>query len=44
MRKLREIFAKDKDFLMCLIKPKPTFLGDKIPITGNGDVTNDKEL
>ena len=44
MRNLREIFARDKDFFMCLIKPNPKFLGDKIPITGNGDETNDKQL
>ena len=44
LRNLREIIARDKDFLMCIIKPKPAFLGEKISITGNGDITNDKEL
>ena len=44
MRNLREIIARDKDFFMCLIKPNPKFLGNKIPITGNGDETNDKQL
>lgn len=38
---LREMLARNKDFISCLIKPKPTFLGDAIPISGNGDVTND---
>ncbi len=44
VRNAREIIARNKDFLICLFKPKPTFLGDKIPITGNGNLTNDKEL
>ncbi len=44
MRNLREILARDKDFIMCIIKPKSTFLGEKIPITGDGNVTNDKKL
>ena len=39
---LREIIARDKDFFSTIIKPKPTYLGDKIPISGNGDLTNDK--
>ena len=40
-RKIREIFARDKDFIKCIFKPKPTYLGDTIPVSGNGDVTND---
>lgn len=39
-RELREILARNKDFFYCLIKPEPTFLGDSIPIGGNGDLTN----
>lgn len=42
MRDLREILARDKDWLKCIIKPKPTYLGDTIPVSGNGDITNDK--
>ena len=42
-REVREILARDKDFVKCLFRPEPTFLGEPIPITGNGDVTNDKE-
>lgn len=42
MRDLREILARDKDWFKCIIKPKPTYLGDTIPVSGNGDVTNDK--
>ena len=41
-REAREVLARNKDFIKCIFKPEPTFLGDKIPITGNGDVTNDK--
>ena len=40
-RELREIFARNKDFLKCILKPKPKYLGEEIPITGNGNVTND---
>lgn len=43
MREFREILARNKDFLKCIFKPKPTFLGDVIPVSGNGDVTNDKK-
>lgn len=42
-RDVREILARCKDFGMCLFKPEPTYVGDVIPITGNGDVTNDKK-
>lgn len=41
-RDLREILARDKDFLYCLFKPSPKYLGDAIPVSGNGDITNDK--
>lgn len=40
-RDLREILARDKDFLKCIFKPKPTYLGDKIPVSGDGNLTND---
>ena len=40
-REIREILARDKDFIKCIFKPKPTYLGDTIPVSGNGDVTND---
>ena len=38
----RELLARNKDFFYCIAKPEPTKLGGKIPITGNGDVTNDR--
>ncbi len=41
MREYREILARCKDFVITIFKPKPTYLGEKIPITSNGDITND---
>ena len=42
-RELREILARNKDFIKCIFKPQPTYLGDTIPVSGSGDVTNDRE-
>lgn len=42
MRDLREIVARNKDFVKVIFKPEPTYLGEAIPISGNGDFTNDK--
>ena len=41
-REIREILARNKDFVKCIFKPEPTYLGDTIPVSGNGDLTNDK--
>ena len=43
-REAREILARNKDFVYTIIKPKPTYLGKEIPVSGNGDITNDKKL
>lgn len=40
-RELREILARVKDFFKCIIKPEPTYLGESIPISGDGNLTND---
>lgn len=40
-RDLREVLARDKDFITGIIKPAPTHLGNSIPVNGNGNVTND---
>lgn len=40
-REIREILARDKDFVKCIFKSKPTYLGESIPVSGNGDLTND---
>ena len=41
IRDLREILARVKDFFTVIFKPEPTYLGEAIPIDGNGDLTND---
>lgn len=40
-RNIRELLARVKDFLYVIVKPEPTYLGDTIPVSGDGDVTND---
>ena len=39
---MREPVARVKDFIWCIVKPKPTYLGDPIPITSSGALTDDK--
>jgi vancomycin permeability regulator SanA len=41
IRDLREVLARNKDFFNVLYRPKPTFLGDAIPLGNGGDLTND---
>ena len=41
MYDLREVLARCKDFAMCIFKPLPTYLGEAIPVSGSGDLTND---
>ena len=41
-RDLREILARVKDFGTSLFQPKPTYLGEAIPIWGDGNLTNDE--
>lgn len=41
MRDVRELLARCKDFFISILRPKPTYMGDEIPINGNGNVTND---
>lgn len=43
-REIREILARNKDFVKSIFKLKPTYLGEKIPINGNGDITNDDNI
>ncbi len=42
MRDFREVLARCKDWAMCIFKPEPKYLGEAIPVSGNGDLTNDK--
>lgn len=39
-RDVREVLARVKDYGKCIFKPKPTFLGEDIPISGDGNLTN----
>lgn len=41
-REIREILARNKDFIKSKLKPESTYLGEPIPVNGNGDITNDK--
>ncbi len=38
-REVREILARDKDFLTSIVQPLPTFLGDPILLSGSGSAT-----
>ena len=40
-RDFREVLARVKDFAPTIYLPEPTYRGETIPITGNGDLTND---
>lgn len=40
-RDIREAAARSKDFILTVFKPKPTYLGDTIAVSGNGNITND---
>lgn len=41
VRDIREILARVKDFGMAIFKPEPTYRGESIPISGNGELTHD---
>jgi len=41
VREMREHLARTKDVFYCIFRPKPTFLGEPIPVWGSGDATND---
>jgi vancomycin permeability regulator SanA len=40
-RNIREFAARIKDFFKCIFNDESTYLGEVIPINGNGDKTND---
>lgn len=42
-RDIREVLARVKDFGMGIFQPEPTYLGEAIPISGNGDLTHDEK-
>ena len=41
-REVREILARDKDLVKAIFKPSSTYVGETIPVTGDGNITNDK--
>ena len=41
-REVREILARDKDLVKVIFKPQSTYVGEVIPVTGDGNITNDK--
>ena len=40
-REAREILARFKDFFKTVFKPESTYLGEVIPVSGDGNITND---
>lgn len=43
-RDIREILARNKDFIQCIFKFKPTYLGEVISVFGDGNLTNDDKF
>lgn len=41
-RDVREVLARVKDLGTSIFKPEPTYLGEAIPIWGNGELTHDE--
>lgn len=41
-REVREVLARDKDVLTSLFRVEPTYLGERICLDGDGNVTDDK--
>ena len=39
----REALARLKDFFYCIVEPEPTYLGEVIPISASGSLTDDKD-
>lgn len=38
---IREILARSKDYFYVCFNARPTYLGEAVPVSGNGDLTND---
>lgn len=41
-RELREAVARAKDFCFAWLQPQPKYLGEAIPVSGDGNLTNDQ--
>lgn len=44
IRDVREILARDKDFVKTIFKPESKYLGEVIPVSADGNITNDKDI
>lgn len=44
IRDIREVLARDKDFVKTIFKPESKYLGEVIPVSVDGDITNDKDI
>lgn len=44
IRDIREILARDKDFVKTIFKPESKYLGEVIPVSADGNITNDKDI
>lgn len=40
---VRESLARCKDFVMCIVEPEPTYLGEAVPISGSAKASDDLE-
>ena len=40
LREVREVLARAKDFVWCMLKPEPTYLGEQVPIWGKGNASD----
>lgn len=41
-REIREVLARDKDVVKCLLKPTSSIMGEAVAVSGSGNITNDK--
>ena len=37
---IREVLSRDKNFFLSIFKPQSRYLGEKIPLSGDGNITN----
>ena len=44
IRDIREVLTRDKDFVKTIFKPESKYLGEVIPVSADGDITNDKDI
>lgn len=44
IRDIREVLARDKDFVKTIFKPESKYLGEVIPVSADGNITNDKDI